>query len=1066
MRFAVPLRLALFASSVCAVAWAATFGRVTPLVGGAADLMLDEPRSRVYLSGSNTSQLQIFSIAQQRFLAPITVDALPLGIALARSGKFLYVACYNASSLNIVDLDALAVTSRISLPAKPEAVAVGRDGRVLISTSGSGIGNGQNVLLLYDPAATTNSVTAISVAPPVSTPPTLPAPSNRAFLSARSQLLANRDGSIIVGVNLPVGANRVAFVYESVSATVLRSRTVTGTSSVLSISDDGTRFMCGPILFETSTLTVLAQQNTANATYPFAPNANFNLQSNQGGSVFSPDGQTLYTAFDIAPVNGAPNVSQLMANDPDNLLIRTGFQLPENLSGKMVMSSDGANIFALSDSGLITLPISTIPQSPLAVPASTAVLLTNDQCGVTAQTALSNIAINNPGRGRATAAATLLQVPGAAGGVASPATAPSVQTSNGTNNATIRFSFNSAAARGVGTITPPHDFVITSPEAINIPDRIRVYENNRDTEARGAILPIATGISAAEQLEDLIYDQPRQRLYIANSGLNRVEIYDIRQGRFLTPIKVGQLPRSMALTPDGSLLYVANSGAETISIVDPDKLQTVDRILFPPIPFNANLALSTPRVIAASNSGVMIFVGAAAGTGSLWKVSGNTAVPRGASIVIGSNVAGQPNPIPGPVSMAATPGGEFVLLATPAGNLYLYDPLADDFVQGRTIAIAGGYIGPIVAGPRGQYFVVNGMLLNQALTPVTQAAVSQASSLVQISATTFARSTQPTRPAAANTLPTTAPTVDIVDATTGAQIRQAPMLEGPQTTLAAGGARATISARTMAIDASGNTAYVITASGLSIVPLTPVVGADRPLPANRGTVNLASYQAQVSPNGLISIFGQNLGQLEIAGSTPLPTILGGTCVTLNNIPLPLFMVSPTQINAQIPPTMGTGSFPLIVRSVARQAASTQQNLAVTKYSPAVFVDPSGQIALFHNDGRYVNREHPANRDEPLTLYALGLGPPATGRITSGQPSPFDPLATITNVQVFFGNPDWVQGEVIVDWAGLAPGLIGVYQLNVRVPGFHIKGDGLIVTVRIGGVDSPSTGVVVPTVTVN
>jgi YVTN family beta-propeller protein len=317
--------------------------------------------------------------------------------------------------------------------------------------------------------------------------------------------------------------------------------------------------------------------------------------------------------------------------------------------------------------------------------------------------------------------------------VASPATAPAVQTTNGTTNATIRFSFNSAAARGVGTVTPPHDFVITSPEAINIPDRIRVYENNRDTEARGTVLSIPTGISPAEQLEDLIYDQPRQRLYIANSGLNRVEIYDIRQGRLLAPIKVGQLPRSMALTPDGSLLYVANSGSETISIVDPDKLQTVDRILFPPIPFNANLALSTPRVIAASNAGVMIFVGAAAGNGSLWKIVGNTAVPRSASIVIGSNVAGQPNPIPGPVSMAATPGGEFVLLATPVGNLYLYDPLPDDFVQARTIPATAGYVGPIVAGPRGQYFVVNGILLNQALTPVTQAAASQASSLVQVS---------------------------------------------------------------------------------------------------------------------------------------------------------------------------------------------------------------------------------------------------------------------------------------------------------------------------------------------
>ncbi len=114
----------------------------------------------------------------------------------------------------------------------------------------------------------------------------------------------------------------------------------------------------------------------------------------------------------------------------------------------------------------------------------------------------------------------------------------------------------------------------------------------------------------------------------------------------------------------------------------------------------------------------------------------------------------------------------------------------------------------------------------------------------------------------------------------------------------------------------------------------------------------------------------------------------------------------------------------------------------------------------------MNRDNPANRDEPLSLYALGLGPPATGKITSGQPSPFEPLATITGVEVFFGNPAWVQGKIIVDWAGLAPGLIGVYQLNVRVPGFHIKGDDLIVTLRIGGVDSPSSGVVVPTVAVN
>jgi uncharacterized protein (TIGR03437 family) len=437
------------------------------------------------------------------------------------------------------------------------------------------------------------------------------------------------------------------------------------------------------------------------------------------------------------------------------------------------------------------------------------------------------------------------------------------------------------------------------------------------------------------------------------------------------------------------------------------------------------------------------------------------------SVAIGATAAGQPNPIPAPVAMAATPAGDFVVLATTA-NVYLYDPLADDFVQGRALAVNAGYLGPIAAGPRGQYFVVNGQLLNQTLTQINQggAAISQVSSLVQAGNTTFAQSTQPTRPPVANTLPATAPTVDLVDATTGATIRSAPMLEGPQTTLAAGAARAAISARTMAVDSTGTTAYVITASGLSIVPLTPVPTTNRPLPANRGTVNLGSYQTLIAPNTIVSIFGQNLGQTEVAATTPLPIALGGTCVTLNNIAIPLFLVSPTQINAQIPPSFATGSSPLIVRSIANQIASATQNITISKYAPAALVSPAGQLALFHADGSYVTHDNPANRDEELTMYAVGLGNPTSGRVTSGTPSPLNPLAEVSGVQVYFGRTDFVQSEVIVDFSGLSPGLIGVYQMNLRVPGFHTSGDSLLVTIRIGGVDSPSSGPVVPMVSVN
>jgi uncharacterized protein (TIGR03437 family) len=56
--------------------------------------------------------------------------------------------------------------------------------------------------------------------------------------------------------------------------------------------------------------------------------------------------------------------------------------------------------------------------------------------------------------------------------------------------------------------------------------------------------------------------------------------------------------------------------------------------------------------------------------------------------------------------------------------------------------------------------------------------------------------------------------------------------------------------------------------------------------------------------------------------------------------------------------------------------------------------------------------------------------------------------------------------VIVEWSGLVPGFIGVNQINVRIPGTHMDGNSVPVTIVIGGVSSPSTGPAVPTVALN
>ncbi len=1032
---------------------AATFGKVVPLLGGGSDIVLDESHSRLYLTSSATNLVQVYSLAQNKFLAAIPTDTEPLAAAISRSGQFLYVTCYASSVVDVIDLTAMAVTNRISLPSKPEGIAVASDERVLISTTGSGT---TNVLLLYDPSPNSKApLTSLQVAPVAPLAPTFPAPASRAFLAAHSQLRATRDGSLIVGLhvtNATTGVG-VVFVYQASSGTVLRARTLTtGFLSALAISDDGTRILAGAQLFDASTMQLLGSLNTANSTFPITPTttitSGFATQANQGGAVFAPSGTTLYTVYNVDPVNATGNIGQLMMADPDNLLITMGFQTPEFFAGKMVVGADGGNAYALSDSGFVALPLSTISQSALAEPSTGVVLLANDQCGVST-TSTSAVTINNLGKTKATVNVSLL--------AGQTNTEPTVRATQ----AGISFSFNSTLTRGYGTINPPHDFLLQSTDAINIPDRVRVYQNFRDADERGTILPIATGIASTPQLTDLVYDAPRQRIYIANTGLNRVEVYDIGTQGFLAPIKVGQLPVSLALTPDGTLLYVANSGGESISMVDPVKMVSTGLVVYPPIQFASNLPPILPSVIAAGVSGLQIVMS----NGQLWKVVGNSALPRGVSTIIGSNATtGAPNPIPLPAQMATSAEGRYILLVSNAGFVYLYDADVDDFVAGRQLFATQptGYEGPIATGPNGQYFVVDGVLLNQALVQVASSS-GLISAVTANGASSYAIYSTPA--SSANALPTTQPSVQVLNANTGNPTLQIPALEGP-ISQATAAARVPIAGRTMAINSTGTVAYVITTSGLSIINLTAVPASARPLPNQRGTVNLGSYQTAIAPNGLISIFGQNLASSAVATGTPLPLILGGTCVTLNNIALPLFMTSAAQINAQIPPGTAAGSFPLVVRSIANQAASASQQITISKFAPAVLVDASGQILLYHADGSFVNKMNPANRDEPLVMYAVGLGATTGGAVTSGNPSPTNPLAVSPTAAVYFGDPSWVQAAIIVDFAGLAPGMIGIYQLNLRVPGFHISGDSLVVTITAGGVSSPSTGPVVPQVSVN
>jgi DNA-binding beta-propeller fold protein YncE len=87
--------------------------------------------------------------------------------------------------------------------------------------------------------------------------------------------------------------------------------------------------------------------------------------------------------------------------------------------------------------------------------------------------------------------------------------------------------------------------------------------------AQAQVFPVAG------ELNQIIYDQGRQRLYASNTDHNQVQVFSLSSATYLTPIPAGHNPGGVALTPDGSKLAVLNSGDGTVSVVNPDTQATV-----------------------------------------------------------------------------------------------------------------------------------------------------------------------------------------------------------------------------------------------------------------------------------------------------------------------------------------------------------------------------------------------------------------------------------------------------------------------------------------------------------
>lgn len=215
-----------------------------------------------------------------------------------------------------------------------------------------------------------------------------------------------------------------------------------------------------------------------------------------------------------------------------------------------------------------------------------------------------------------------------------------------------------------------------------------------------------------------------------------------------------------------------------------------------------------------------------------------------------------------------------------------------------------------------------------------------------------------------------------------------------------------------------------------------------------GVVNAAGFQNTVAPGSIFSIFGTNLATATTgAGSVPLPLNLSGTQVFVNGGLVPLFFVSPSQINAQMPYEVSSGQQASVV--VADSAGSSAgAPVTVNPVAPGLFQFGNNRAIVQNPDGGLNDSNHPANTGDVVVAYLTGQGQ-VDNFVPTGQIAPTSPLSRpVRSVDATVGGR---QADIL--FAGLTPGLIGVLQVNLRVPNLN-SGDYPVV-VRVGGVPSPS-----------
>ena len=216
-------------------------------------------------------------------------------------------------------------------------------------------------------------------------------------------------------------------------------------------------------------------------------------------------------------------------------------------------------------------------------------------------------------------------------------------------------------------------------------------------------------------------------------------------------------------------------------------------------------------------------------------------------------------------------------------------------------------------------------------------------------------------------------------------------------------------------------------------------------------MNAASFQGgAISPGEIITIFatdagppGQSFGFIDPIDGR-LGSQLEGVSVAFSGTPAPLFFVNETQINAQVPYSADPGGISLV--TITRDGQSSEAvAFHIRGETPAIFMGAGTQAAALNSDSSVNDASRPAFPGETVAVFGTGQGriSPSleTGQLAGG---PFDLSFIDATVSATVGGR-----PAPVSFAGMAPGLVGLFQANLVIPGGTPAG-AIELNISIGG----------------